>query len=52
MYELKLTLKFRSTIVIENVGDEISRKLYPLFVFAKRKNVTRRQAITLDKSIT
>ena len=54
MYELKLTLKFGSTVVIENVGEEISRKLYPLFVLAKRKHMggRRHMTVNLDKSIT
>lgn len=31
MFELKTALKFGMVVVIENVGDDISRRLYPLF---------------------
>ena len=37
--ELKFHLKFGSTIIIENVVEEIPRKLFPLFKFAKRQKM-------------
>ena len=37
MQELKLYIKLGSTVIIENVGDSLPRKLYPLFSYAKQK---------------
>jgi dynein heavy chain len=34
--ELKLHIKFGSTVIIENVSDSLPRKLYPLFQHAKQ----------------
>lgn len=33
MQELKLCIKFGTTVVVENVDEQISSKLYPLFLF-------------------
>ena len=35
MQELQHYVKFGNTVIIENVGDYIPRKLYPLFSYAK-----------------
>ena len=35
--ELKLCIKLGSTVLIENVDESISSKLYPLFLFEKLK---------------
>ena len=37
LQELKLCIKFGSTVVIENVDAMISNKLYPLFAYEKAK---------------
>ena len=39
IYELKFHLKLGSTILIENVPDDIPRKLFPLFRLARRQKV-------------
>ena len=50
-YELRFCLKFGSTVIIENVNEDIPRKLYPLFKFAKRQKMNtlkKNNSITLD----
>ena len=33
LQELKMSIKFGSTVIVENVDENISSKLYPLFLF-------------------
>ena len=35
MEELKLYIKLGATVIIENIGESLPRKLYPLFSYAK-----------------
>lgn len=37
MTELKHCIKFGINVIIENVGDLVPRKLYPLFSYFKQK---------------
>ena len=55
MHVLKDCLRYGYTVIIENVNEEIPRKLYPLFKFAKRqklKTVKKIKTITLDGTVT
>ena len=45
MSELKQCIKFGQQVIIENVGDKLPRKLYPLFSYFKQK-VLQQQPVT------
>ena len=50
LHELKLHLKLGSTVLIENIADDIPRKLFPLFRLAKRQKakLSKVYQISLD----
>ena len=52
LQELKLCIKLGNTIIIENVDESVSNKLYPLFVYEKSKVTGTRKttgiAVTID----
>ena len=37
LQELKMCIKFGNMVIIENVDESISNKLYPLFLYEKAK---------------
>ena len=47
MEELKLHIKLGATVIIENVGDSLPRKLYPLFSHAKQMALSRQVVTTV-----
>jgi len=46
-----MCIKLGSTVVIENVDETISNKLYPLFVFEKLKMQANRKSSTMQISM-
>ena len=54
LFELRLHLKLGSSILIENIPDEIPRKLYPLFRLAKKGKVklSKNYSISLGGQVT
>ena len=53
MQELKLYIKFGSIVIIENVSDQIPRRLYPLFHYFKQRSQQKNapKAVYLEKAL-
>lgn len=51
--ELSLALRIGSLVLLENVGDVIPRKLYPIFKLSRQKHqVGKQRTIILDNAVT
>ena len=53
MQELKFHIKEGATVIIENVGQSLPRKLYPLFSYFKQKAMNRKNmnSVYIDKQL-
>ncbi len=51
---MKLAIKLGNTVVVENVDETVSSKLYPLFLFEKAKSTSRKRLnvnILMDQAV-
>lgn len=54
MAELKLAIKFGNTVVIENVDESISSRLFPLFLYEKLRKIGNQKvnsSVMMDSSV-